>query len=254
MLKKIAKIIEFAGKHPRSFVNINLWARKEVSRGKLTRLADSAGSDKGFRKHMYTRVYEDLLLTKRDSVKTLLEIGLLGHAEQRRIGGSVFASAPSLDMWASYFPQAHIFGLDDKDFSHATGSWAGIIKADQSVRDELKAVDSLASKFDIIIDDGLHASYHQQVSFSFLFSKLAECGIYVIEDLHYQPDHVERERPVGGTLGYLESLKYASKWPSPAATAEERRYIETHVRSVEFFDSMDNGINGARALGVVRKK
>ena len=49
--------------------------------------------------------------------------------------------------------------------------------------------------FDIIIDDGSHASYHQQLSFKTLFPTLKSGGIYSIEDLNWQPQEYEATLP-----------------------------------------------------------
>ena len=69
MLKDLFKVFKFFIKHPSSFINVNLWAIKEVRRNKLTLLADEMGSDKGLKKHMYTRIYGDLFSDRRDDVK-----------------------------------------------------------------------------------------------------------------------------------------------------------------------------------------
>lgn len=252
-LKDIAKILHFAFRHPSSFRNVNLWARKELSRANLTALADSAGTDKGFKRHMYTRIYDDLFSARTDSIHYILELGLLAHAKQRRIPGATYFSTPSLDMWASYFPEANVFGLDNKDFSAATGAWTRIIQADQSVRDDLAQARDVAPYFDLVIDDALHASYHQQVSFSFLFSMVAPAGFYVFEDLHYQPEHAEITAPVGKTVAYLELLKSQGVWESPVASPSEKHHIEKHVDSITFFDSMERGKGSGAALAIVQK-
>lgn len=252
-LKDIAKIVQFAFMYPSSFRNANLWARKEISRAGLTALADSEGTDKGLQRHMYTRVYDDLFSARRTYIKYVLELGLLVHAKQRRIRSATDFSAPSLNMWSSYFPEAKVFGLDNKNFSSASGPRTPIIQADQGVRDELEQVTAVAPYFDIIIDDALHASYHQQVSFSYLFSIVSGHGFYVFEDLHYQPEWAETRAPVGKTLAYLEMLNADGIWRSPVASPSEKEYIEKHVDSITFFDSMERGMGSARALAIVRK-
>jgi hypothetical protein len=47
-------------------------------------------------------------------------------------------------------------------------------------------------EFDIILDDASHASHHQQNAFLELFPKLTSGGIYIIEDLRWQPEAYER--------------------------------------------------------------
>ena len=148
MFKDLAKIVRFAITDPRSFLYVNTWARMELKRRGLTQLADRSGSDKGFQRHGYTRIYDDLFSEKRDAVQALLEIGLLCHAQQKKIGGEAFSVTPSLDMWAAYFPSAKVYGFDLKDFRGARGNWTRIMRGDQSKREDLKQIVELNESFD----------------------------------------------------------------------------------------------------------
>lgn len=170
--RELMKNVIFAVTRPASFGNASTFARKEVQRNHLTHLADRYGSDKGLRKHLYTRVYDGLLRDKRSQIDSLLEIGLLCHARQRAIGGNRFSSVTSLDMWADYLPNACVFGFDLQDFSDARGKWKKILRGDQSKREDLSQIARESIRFDVIIDDALHALYHQQVAFSY-FSGIA---------------------------------------------------------------------------------
>jgi len=60
-----------------------------------------------------------------------------------------------------------------------------IIIGDQSNPQDLEKLYEKA--YDIIIDDGLHASMHQQISLVHLWKTVKPGGCYIIEDLHYQP-------------------------------------------------------------------
>ena len=94
----------------------------------------------------------------------------------------------SLEIWAKYFAQAElILGCDineacgDLEFEDSRIS---VIVGDVT-REELQAkILRASSEFDIIIDDGSHASQDIIQSFCKLFPTLAEGGIYIIEDLH----------------------------------------------------------------------
>jgi SAM-dependent methyltransferase len=254
MLKELAKIIRFAITDFNSFFLLNSWARRELRRAKLTRLADMSGSDKGFKRHMYTRIYDDLFSEKRETIQSVLEIGLLCHEEQGKIGGEAFSVVPSLDMWAAYFPAAKVYGFDLRDFRGARGNWTRILRGDQSSREDLNQIAELNETFDVIIDDALHASYHQQITFSHLFRLVKPGGYFIIEDLHYQPTWAEEENPIEKTINLLEILRYEGRWKSPVADLEERDHIESNVYSVDIYDSMSFGIGGAKALAVIRKK
>jgi hypothetical protein len=253
MFKNIARILEFLIKYPMSFYFINLWARQEVKTRPLTAFADSTFSDKGFRKHFYTRIYDDIFRSKAKDIKNILEIGLLCHLDQKQIGGTFFNAAPSLNMWASFFPNAKIYGFDLKDFSQTSIPRTKIFRGDQSNREDLKILISQKDSFDLIIDDALHASYHQQVSFSFLFSHLSPGGYYIIEDLHYQPENAA-ENDTPKTLYCLETLKNEGIWPSPVATKDEKAAIENEITSVSFYDSMSHGKFGSKALAIIKKR
>jgi len=254
MFKDIFKVLQFFVKHPRSFMNVNLWARKELIRNELTVLADEMGSDKGLKKHLFTRIYGDLFIDKRDQVKSVLEIGLLCHSDQNTIGGEKFSTVPSLEMWAKYFPSAKVYGFDDKDFSSARGTWENIFRGDQSKREDLEGITNVQDSFDMIIDDALHASYHQQITFSCLFGLVKPGGCFIIEDLHFQPDWAEKEYPAEKTVILLEKFQRTGKWESDISTEAEKSMIESSIASIAFYDSMSKGISGTKALAVIKKK
>ncbi len=226
------------------------WFQKIQGRTPLTRLCDASGSDKGFRKHLYTTVYEEFI--KPGKVQALLEIGLFCHDDQKKAGFDYFSSAPSLTMWAEYLPDARIYGYDIKDFTSARGEWTGIIQGDQSKPEDLAKLRELGESFDVIIDDGLHASKHQQISFSCLFELVKPGGFYIIEDLHYQPDKAEQELK---TREALKKLKHGGKWISSHATPAQSAFIEANVEDILFFDSMKLPRTTSRdAIAVIRKR
>lgn len=227
------------------------WSQKILHERNLTSLADHFGSDKGFRKHLYTTVYQEFIVP--DKVQSLLELGLLCHDDQRKLGnGDSFSKAPSLDMWCAFLPNAEVYGFDIKDFSSAEGDWKGIVQGDQSNRDDLAKIIGKNQFYDVIIDDALHASKHQQVSFSYLFPYVRRGGLFIIEDLHYQPFPEDNEVK---TLVLLERLKMTGCWDSKHATREEAIFIEENVDCIQFYDSMKLPRETSRnALCVIRKK
>jgi hypothetical protein len=225
---------------------IHPWASSE-----LALLAARFQSDKGFHvlnAHGYTRLYESLLRESRQATLHLLEVGLLHlalHANRRLDAHGKplpFDAAPSLQMWAEYLPQARIVGVDIEDFSALVHPRIRTLQADQGKREALRqAVGAIAADgFDLIIDDGSHASHHQQITLGALWPLLKAGGVYVIEDLHYQPADLE---PPGliKTQVLLELLRTRHSIPDvpSAIAAEDARLIETQVAAVVFFDSLD---------------
>lgn len=89
-----------------------------------------------------------------------------------------------LKMWEEFFPNATILGADiDPACKAFEGGRRKVMIGDQGdVEFCHQLVDAADGAFDIIIDDGSHLAEHQMKSFNWLFPKLTEHGIYVIED------------------------------------------------------------------------
>jgi hypothetical protein len=156
----------------------------------LTELANQYQSDKGnvhYCCHHYSVIYEEIIsdllngkLNNNDySTVNLLEIGL-----NRQNTNSI----PSLMMWNDFFHKhINITGFDiDSRFLQFKSNNIDIKIGDQSNTDDLLQL--TAKQYDIIIDDGYHASKHQQISFKTLWYNVKPGGYYIIEDLHYQPE------------------------------------------------------------------
>lgn len=176
----------------------------------LTVLADLYGSDKGSivgNAHHYTLFYETLLAPRRDKIARMLEIGLLrngpetGASPDRETG-----DLPSVRMWMDYFPDAIIHGFDISDFSFFQHPRFVFTRGDAGNGDDLDRIAPNGEAFDFIIDDGSHASFHQQLAFMKLFPKLTRGGIYIIEDLDWQPEAYEQSLPY--TLRTADIFQY----------------------------------------------
>jgi hypothetical protein len=155
----------------------------------LTRLATKHRSDKGvtiFPFMGYTIQYDRLFGPFRDRSINILEVGL---------GPRQLSTCPSLKMWADYFPKANIYGFDICDFSDVELPRTRIFRGDQGKPEDLLKVIEHCPKFDIIVEDGSHASFHQQMTLKTLFPYLADDGLFVIEDLLYQPPELEAQLP-----------------------------------------------------------
>jgi hypothetical protein len=141
----------------------------------LTRLAIKYGTDK-WGAHFYTPVYHALLSPLRNRPIRLLEIGIGGY-DLRTIGGN------SLAMWAEYFPQALVTGIDVAEKCLALGPRVKLFRGSQDDPTFLKGVCTERGPFDVIIDDGSHVPKQLTASFHLLFPSLTDGGIYIIEDM-----------------------------------------------------------------------
>ena len=207
----------------------------------LTQLANRFGSDKGdtvLCAHTYTRVYESLLAPARERPLRLLEIGLMhGDTQETMQGRLDEVGCPSLKMWAEYLPKAEIFGLDIVDFRPLSEPRMTVFQGDQSNPDDLARMASEAGgPFDIIIDDGSHASHHQQIALACLFEHLAPGGLYCIEDLHYQPSDLELEE-ITRTREFLRDLRFGGTGARIAMEQHDLARLLSQIASVHFFDS-----------------
>ncbi|EBA10906.1 hypothetical protein [Roseobacter sp. CCS2] len=160
----------------------------------LTDLADKYGSDKGSKKHRYTELYHMLFQPFADQQINFMEMGLLiGGPEHGIDADRKTTDLPSIRMWLEYFSKAQITGLDISDFSWFSHERFSFVRCDMDTRDGIAQATADLPQMDIIIDDASHASHHQQNAFLTLFPKLRSGGLYIIEDLRWQPPAYEKD-------------------------------------------------------------
>jgi len=168
--------------------------RKYGNLPNLTDLADKHGTDKGSIKHRYSEMYQLLFLPFQNRPINLLEMGLqIGGPEHGKDKDRPTSDLPSVRMWLEFFEKAHIYGLDVSDFSWFSEERFTFTRCDMDKRDAIIMATADLPVMDVIIDDASHASHHQQNGFLELWDKLAPGGLYIIEDLRWQPKHMERE-------------------------------------------------------------
>jgi len=141
----------------------------------LTRLAIHHGTDK-WGPHFYTPIYHELFSRLRDRPIRLLEIGVGGY-DLKTSGGA------SLAMWADYFHDAQITSIDIAEKRLPPHPRIKLFQGSQDDAVLLNRVCDERGPFDVIIDDGSHMPKHVVASFQHLFPRLADGGIYVIEDM-----------------------------------------------------------------------
>lgn len=117
--------------------------------------------------HGYLPVYATYFERNRMEVKSFMEIGL-----QR---------PNSINMWAEYFPNAQIYGVDiDPSNKQFENDRVKVFIGDQG--DE-KFLRSLPNDIDIIVEDGSHLPDHMLINILELVPKLKDGGIYACEDM-----------------------------------------------------------------------
>lgn len=127
------------------------------------------GTDKDT-SHSYGSLYERILEPHRHSVKSVLEIG-------------VFSGA-SACVWAEYFENAHVDGIDItlKRVKHGLSH----PRIQYHLLDGTKQASPLAldgKKYGVIVEDASHSPDDQVKSLRLFAPYLASDGIYIIEDI-----------------------------------------------------------------------
>jgi len=144
-----------------------------VKYGTDKKIPDGKKAKNGLFGHSYTPIYERLI--NEINPKSLLEIGI--------------SFGSSIRMWSEYLPDTKIvsFDISEKraklsDFKQENVS---VYLGDQS---DVTFLKTLKDEYDIIIDDGSHVLSHILISFAVLYDFLSDNGVYVIEDIHVNPN------------------------------------------------------------------
>lgn len=199
----------------------------------LQRLGDKYGAFKGpivkkddFSRDFYEH-YEHHFGPIREKKLRLLEIGI-------RTGGS-------LKMWAKYFSDVHVDGVDiSPECKKEYGRNIGVFIGDQSD----KAFLDTLPMYDIIIDDGSHVMEHQVKSFDTLWrSHLNDGGIYVVEDLEtsYWPAFDGGFQEPATAIKFLMGLVNNLNWEAVCHERAEGRSLDVenlHIASIHFYKSI----------------
>jgi len=135
------------------------------------------GTDKGDYKSYIDKFYETNFISKKTKPIRLLEIG--------------FRHGASLALWSTYFTNGTIIGLDnssDPAVQEGAKPFVDWIKKRNVITILGDAyltsfANTIADKFDIIIDDGPHTLSSQQIALELYLPKLNLDGYFVIEDI-----------------------------------------------------------------------
>jgi tetratricopeptide (TPR) repeat protein len=200
----------------------------------LASLAERYQTDRNRRtgnRHFYARIFDRLLSSRRFSLQRLLEIGICrGLSEETRMETS------PISLWRRYFPFGHVIGVGPGDYSRFNGDGFTSFACDPSKKKDLRAIaEKLGpASLDVIIDDGDHASFDQQLSLLELFPLLRGGGWYFIQALDWQPPGEDNEK-IAFTKNLLREIQEHGSTRSAdplgvSALAEE-------MQEILFFDS-----------------
>ena len=131
--------------------------------------------------HSYLDLYESLFNSKKETAKNILEIG---------IGPIVHRNGGSILLWADYFKNANIYGLDIIQINNVYSSLIThpriFLYTNCDAYNTNFFINTFFSKktrFDIVLDDGPH-TLASMITFIKLYSTiLTDDGILVIEDV-----------------------------------------------------------------------
>ena len=131
--------------------------------------------------HSYLDTYEQLFVSKKNTAKNVLEIGIGNFREKN--GGSI-------ELWNAYFTNAKIYGLDiitpDRVIDKLFNNDNVVIYTEVDAYNEEFFVNTFLNKnikFDVVLDDGPH-SLDSMIQFIKLYSQvMTDDGILIIEDV-----------------------------------------------------------------------
>ncbi len=155
--------------------------------------------------HSYERAYAAYLPKTASAV---LEIGLANYPPDKT-GGALHTS---LYGWQTLYPNAMIYGgdsLTDKMVSHIPNIKTYIVDqgSQASLIDFAKTLGDI--QFEVIVDDASHAYGNSMRMFEVLMPKLAQNGVYFIEDVARTPQLGDGwQQTVGEWETYLSYTHY----------------------------------------------
>lgn len=213
----------------------------------LSEISKNYPTDKDFTHNYYNRVYENYFNPIRNDVKKVCEIGIGGFWDEVN-----WSHGNSLKVWRDYFPNSQVLGLEIQNYDiNGDLSRISIDWIDQSKKDLVIEYSSKLFEYDIIIDDGSHNTYDQQITLAYFFKSLKSGGIYVLEDLHSSLEVVIPEKnniwgwgdPNHTTpLHFLKEFQATGKIVSNVLTKDECDYLNDTIKSVEIFDEIESSI------------
>ena len=206
----------------------------------LEALAVQFDTDKQAGQNEYLALYLEYFQRqgmKRDEPLHILEIGT--------------NKGSSLRMWAEYYPNARVCGLDiTREYElpgmldHPNIHTAIVDQGDRDALFDYALAEEVCVNpdgFDVIIDDGSHDQTHQQVSLGALFGFLRRGGLYVIEDIitgeNWWDGNLYNKGRIIPTRSIVQILEQNGKLESPVMESFEIKQIEETYDYCEYRES-----------------
>ena len=174
----------------------------------LVELVDNRYTDKNT-VHSYLPLYDELLKSRKDSAKNVIEIGVYA-------GGSI-------KLWNDYFTNANVYGVDiENESSPFIANAIGILSGCERVKLHLgtnaysQNIFGIGFQFDFVIDDGPHTLQSMLDCISLYAPTLTEKGILIIEDvqdiswLNEMINHVPQE--LAGCVKTFDLRSNKNRW------------------------------------------
>lgn len=147
----------------------------------------------------------------------------------------------SLRMWAEYFPNAKVYGVDvtrQYEIDH-------LLDHPRIITTIVDAGNAMALKrefgglkFDIVIDDGSHEQTDQQVTLGVMFRLIRDGGLFVMEDLitgeNWWDANTYNKARIQPTRGVLQTYQQTGRIYSSVIAAEELEHIQHTCEYCEY--------------------
>jgi hypothetical protein len=142
----------------------------------LEELVDNSRTDKNTL-HSYLPLYQKLLVSKKETAKNVLEVG-------------IYEGGGSIKLWSDFFTNAKVYGLDiitiDRIWEGIKNKENIIIHASTDAYNPYFFVDNFLNKnikFDFMLDDGPHTLVSMMRFIKLYSNIMTDDGILIIEDI-----------------------------------------------------------------------
>jgi demethylmacrocin O-methyltransferase len=186
--------------------------------------------------HNYIAAYQEHFNKYIYKKINLLEIGVGGYDNPKKGGAS-------LRMWKRFFSRGKIYAIDIYDKSALDEKRIKTFQGSQVDIDFLDKMIKQTGPFDIIIDDGSHISEHVIQSFIYLFPKLKDGGVYVIEDLetsYWKEFNGDSDDLImsNTSMNFIKKLTDGLNYKEFEINDYSPSYFDKNIVSIHFYKSL----------------